>query len=44
MACRTVKVEDQITFIPMPKTSPMVGVLDPRSNPEGFSHDGKTNE
>jgi MFS family permease len=38
------KVEDQVPFIPMPKTSPMVSVLDPRNNPEGYSHDGKTNE
>jgi hypothetical protein len=38
------KVEDQVPFIPMPKTSPMVSVLDPRGNPEGYSHDGKTNE
>ena len=38
------KVVDQGPFFPMPKTSPMVGVLDPRSNPEDYSHDGKTNE
>ena len=38
------RVEDQVPFIPMPKTSPMVGVLDPRSNPEDYSHDGKTDE
>ena len=31
------KVEDQVSFVPMPKTSPMVGVLDPRSNPEDYS-------
>ena len=31
------KVEDQVPFIPLPKTSPMVGVLDPRSNPEHYS-------
>jgi len=38
------RVEDQVPFIPMPKTSPMVSVLDPRGNPEDYSHDGKTNE
>jgi MFS family permease len=38
------RVEDQVPFIPLPKTSPMVGVLDPRSNPEDYSHDGKTKE
>ena len=38
------RVEDQVPFFPMHRTSPMVGVLDPRSNPEGYSHDGKTNE
>jgi MFS family permease len=38
------KVEDQVPFFPVPKTSPMVGVLDPRSNPEGCYHDGKTNK
>ena len=37
-------VEDQVPFISMPKTSPMVSVLDPRNNPEGYSNDGKTNE
>jgi MFS family permease len=36
------RVEDQVQFIPLPKTSPMVGVLDPRSNLENYSHDGKT--
>jgi MFS family permease len=38
------KVEDRVPFIPMPKTSPMVGVLDPRRNPEGSSRDEKINE
>ena len=38
------KVEDKVPFIPIPKTSPMVSLLDPRGNPEGYSHDGKTNE
>jgi len=38
------RVDDKVPFFPMPKTSPMVGVLDPRSNPEGYSHDGKSNE
>ena len=38
------KFEDQVPFIAMPKTSPMVGVLDPRRNPEGYSNDGETNE
>ena len=38
------KVEDQVPFIPMPKTSPVVGVLNPRGNPEGYSHDQKTTE
>ena len=38
------RVEDQVPFFPMHRTSPMVGVLDPRSNPEGYSHDGKTKE
>jgi MFS family permease len=33
------KVEDQVPFIPMPKTSPVVGVLNPRSVPEGHRHD-----
>ncbi|MGD8520094.1 MAG: MFS transporter [Desulfobacterales bacterium] len=35
------RVEELVPFIPMPKTSPMVGVLDPRSNPEDYCHDGK---
>jgi hypothetical protein len=39
-----VKVEDQVAFFPMPKTSPMVGVLDPRSNLKGCSQDDKTCE
>jgi MFS family permease len=38
------RVEDQVPFIPMPKTSPVVGVLNPRGNPEGYSHDQKTTE
>jgi MFS family permease len=37
------RVVDQVPFIPEPKTSPMVSVLDPRSNPEGHSHGEKTN-
>jgi hypothetical protein len=36
------KVGNQVPFIPVPKTSPMVSVLDPRSNPEGYSHDIKS--
>jgi MFS family permease len=36
-------VEGQVPFIPVPKTSPMVGVLDPRSSPEGRSH-GQTSK
>jgi hypothetical protein len=40
----TGKGGDQVPFIPVPKTSPMVSVLDPRVNPEDYSHDGKTNE
>jgi MFS family permease len=37
------KVEDQVPFIPMPKTSPMVGVLDPRSNSEDYLPGDQTN-
>jgi MFS family permease len=37
------KVEDQVPFIPLPKTSPIVGVLDPRSNSEDYSPGEKTN-
>jgi MFS family permease len=35
------RVEDKVPFTPMPKTSPIVGVLDPRSNPESYSRDIK---
>jgi MFS family permease len=38
------KVEDQVPFVPMHKTSPMVSVLDPRGTPEGYCHNGKTNK
>jgi MFS family permease len=31
------RVVDQVPFIPVPKTSPIVSVLDPRTNPEGHS-------
>ncbi len=31
------KVEDQVPYIPIPKTSPIVSVLDPRGDPEGFT-------
>jgi MFS family permease len=37
------KVRDQVPFIPMPKTSPMVSVLDPRCNSEEYSLGDKTN-
>jgi MFS family permease len=37
------KVKDKVSFVPMHKTSPMVSVLDPRSNPQVHCHDGKTN-
>jgi len=40
----TGKGENQVSFIPVPKTSPMVGVLDPRVDPEDYSHDGKAKE
>ena len=33
------KVEGQVPFIPLHKTSPIVGVLDPRGLPEGHYHD-----
>ena len=37
------KVEDQVPFIPLPKTSPIVGVLDPRRMPEGHLNEEDTN-
>lgn len=37
------KVEDQVPFVPVPKTSPMVGALDPRSIPEGYPPDKEVN-
>jgi len=33
------EVKDQVPFIPMPKTSPVVSVLDPRGNPQGHPDD-----
>jgi MFS family permease len=33
------RVKDQVPFVPMPKTSPVVGVLNPRSVPENCQRD-----
>jgi hypothetical protein len=37
----TGKLEDRVPFIPVPKTSPLVGVLDPCGDPEGYSRNLK---
>ena len=38
------KVEDQVPFIPVPKTSPMVSTLDPRGDYDGFTEENNINE
>ncbi len=30
------KIEDEVPYIPIPKTSPIVSTLDPRGDPDGF--------
>lgn len=37
-------VEDQVAFVPIPRTSPVVSHFDPRGEAEGFSNDAATRE
>jgi len=38
------RMEDQVPFVAIPKTSPVVSTLDPRGNPAGYSDDRQINE
>ncbi len=38
------KIEDQVPFIPIPKTSPMVSTLDPRGDYDGFTEENNIDE